>query len=146
MEIVTTRFGTLSVRDEDQLVFANGLIGLDHCRRWVVLADSQNPSLGWLQSLDQGEIALGIVSPRRFVPDYQLRVDRQALSSLQLQSDRDAQVVAIVSRQPSGLTLNLQAPLVINVELRRGCQVVAKDSLSLQHPLYSGTVPLRQSA
>ena len=151
MDVITTRFGTLSVDPQDLLIFEQGLIGLEHCRRWVVLTDANNPSLGWLQSLDEGHIALGVVSPRRFVPDYQLRTDRDALQTLELTSAHDAEVVVIASRQADGyqaggLTLNLRAPLVINVETRRGCQVIAKDDLPVQFALSAPSIPLKRTA
>jgi flagellar assembly factor FliW len=132
MEVTTSRFGKLQAPPSDILLFEQGLIGLRNCRRWVVLADAQNPALGWLQCVDDPELAVGVVSPRRFVPDYQLRVSRQDLAPLGLASARDAQVVVIVSRHAEGLSLNLRAPLVINVEARRGRQVVAKDSLPVR--------------
>jgi flagellar assembly factor FliW len=138
MDITTSRFGVLQVLPSDILMFDNGLIGLRHCRRWVVLADAQNDALGWLQSIDEPDAALGVVSPRRFVADYQLRVSRQELAPLQLASARDAQVVVIVSRHAEGLALNLRAPLVINVEGRRGRQVIAKDPLPVRLVLPSG--------
>jgi len=151
MDVFTTRFGTLSVDPQDELIFESGLIGLEHCRRWVVLSDTKNPTLGWLQSLDEGHIALGVVSPRRFVPDYQLRIDRAELQFLELTTTRDAEVVVIASRQAQGqqaegLTLNLRAPLVINVERRRGCQVIAKDDLPVQFPLSLPSLPLKRTA
>jgi flagellar assembly factor FliW len=132
MDISTPRFGTLTVLNTDVLHLEQGLIGLRHCRRWVVLADAQNPALGWLQSIDSPDVALGVVSPRRFVPDYQLRVARKDLAPLELPDARDAQVVVIVSRHDEGLALNLRAPLVINVEARRGRQVIAKDPLPVR--------------
>lgn len=132
MEISTSRFGILPVSPTDILLFEHGLIGLRQCRRWVVLADAQNAALGWLQSIDEPDVALGVVSPRRFVPDFQLRVSRQELAPLTLSHARDAQVVVIVSRHPEGLSLNLRAPLVINVEARRGRQVIAKDPLPVR--------------
>lgn len=157
MDVRTTRFGTLSVEPQDELIFEAGLIGLEHCRRWVVLSDTTNPTLGWLQSLEEGHIALGVVSPRRYVADYQLRVDRADLAGLQLTTARDAEVVVIASRQANGeqagtLTLNLRAPLVINVEQRRGCQVISKDDLPVQFPLSlhaapsATTAPLKRTA
>jgi len=151
MDVLTTRFGTLSVEPQDELVFESGLIGLEHCRRWVVLTDTRNQTLGWLQSIDEGHIALGVVSPRRFVPDYQLRVDRSDLQNLKLITARDAAVVVIASRQASGqqaggLTLNLRAPLVINVERRCGCQVIAKDDVPVQFPLSIPSIPLKRTA
>ncbi|MCH2114444.1 MAG: flagellar assembly protein FliW [Pirellulales bacterium] len=146
MDIITTRFGTLSVQPVDELLFANGLIGLEDCRTWVVLTDSKNPALGWLQSAEQGHIALGVVSPRRFVPDYQLRVDRDDLRSLDLTTTGDAEVAVIASRNDAGLTLNLRAPLVINVEKRRGCQVVAKDAHPIQFQLNDPSMALKKTA
>ena len=146
MDVHTTRFGTISVPPQDELLFPLGLIGLENCVRWAVLTDSDNPSLGWLQSIEHGHIALGVVSPRRFVPDYQLRIDRDDLRLLELTTVRDAEVVVIASRLEAELTLNLRAPLVINVEQRRGCQVVAKDAYSVRYPLTSQLVPLRRTA
>lgn len=146
MEVFTTRFGTLSVRPQDELLFGQGLVGLEDCQRWVVLSDSQNVALGWLQSVEHAHVALGIVSPRRFVPQYQLRVDRDELRSLELDTFRDAEVVVIASRQESRLTLNLRAPLVINVEKRLGCQVIAKDALPVRFPVSQSDLPLRRSA
>lgn len=146
MDVFTTRFGLLSVQSHDEIVFEHGLIGLEDCRRWVVLTDSANLALGWLQNLEQGHIAVGIVSPRRFVPGYQLRVDRSDLRALNLATIRDAEVVVIASRQTSGITLNLRAPLVINVEKRLGCQVIAKEEHPVQYPLDLQNVKLRRTA
>ena len=146
MDIITTRFGVLSVQPQDEIVFEQGLIGLADCKRWVVLTDSNNGALGWLQNLEQGHIAIGVVSPRRFVPEYQLRVDRADLRTLGLGTVRDAEVVVIASRQTDGLTLNLRAPLVINVEKRLGCQVIAKDEHPVQYPLDLQNLKLRRIA
>jgi flagellar assembly factor FliW len=146
MDVYTTRFGTLTVPPQDELLFDQGLVGLEDCHRWVVLTDSDNPTLGWLQSIEHGHVALGLVSPRRFVPEYQLRVDRDSLATLQLETVRDAEVVVIASRQPTGLTLNLRAPLVINVDKKLGCQVIAKDAHPVQFPLVKSSVQLRRSA
>lgn len=144
MRINTTRFGTVTIEDADVLTFVDGLIGMEDCRQWVLLADAQNPALGWLQSLDRPEVALGVVSPRRFVPDYQVRVARREIQPLGLADPQDAQVLAIVSYAGGSLTLNLKAPLVIHVAERRGRQIVARDDHAVRHRL---TVPaLRISA
>lgn len=127
MDVITTRFGALRAAPADILQFDEGLIGLGHCRRWIVLADAQNPALAWLQSLDDPEVALGVVSPQRFVPEYQFRVGRSDLEALGLDEAREAQVLVIVSRHAEGLAVNLRAPLVINVGQRRGRQVVAQE-------------------
>jgi flagellar assembly factor FliW len=138
MEVSTSRFGKLVASPGDVLLFEQGLIGLPNSRRWIVLADAQNAALGWLQCVDDPDMAVGVVSPRRFISDYQLRAGKDDLAPLGLADVRDAQVVVIVSRHLEGLSLNLQAPLVINVEQRRGRQVVAKDPLPVRLTLPLG--------
>ena len=135
MKITTTRFGAVTIEDADVLTFVDGLIGMEDCRRWVLLADAQNTALGWLQSLDRPDVALGVVSPRRFVPEYQVRVARREIQPLGLQNPSEAQILAIVSHSDSGLALNLKAPLVIHVAERLGRQIVARDDHAIQHRL-----------
>lgn len=135
MNVSTTRFGNVRIDEEDVLTFVDGLIGMEGCRRWVLLADAQNAALGWLQSLDRPEVALAVVSPRRFVPDYQVRVARRDLEPLALDEPNKAQVLVIVNQTGGTLSVNLKAPLVIQPEERLGRQVVARDDHAVQHRL-----------
>src|SRR3954466_12899011 len=109
MKISTTRFGTLTIEDSDLLTFVDGLIGMEDCRRWVLLADAQNSALGWLQSLDRPEVALGVVSPGRFFPEYQIRLARRDIQPLGLDNPNQAQGLAIFSKTSGSLSLNLKA-------------------------------------
>ena len=70
MRVNTTRFGRLEIQADDVLLFPNGVLGLEDCRHWVLLADAENEALGWLQSISRPEIAMAVVSPRRFVPGW----------------------------------------------------------------------------
>jgi flagellar assembly factor FliW len=146
MKLQTTRFGRIDVESEDVLHFSSGLPGLEDCRQWALLADSTNDALGWLQSISRSDVALAVVSPRRFVPDYQVRIPRSELSPLALADVRQAQVVVVVGRNGTGLTLNLKAPIVINLENRTGRQVVASGDLPLQYELTQERPPLKKSA
>ncbi|HEX2475773.1 MAG TPA: flagellar assembly protein FliW [Lacipirellulaceae bacterium] len=144
MNISTTRFGRLDINEADVLTFVDGLIGMEDCRRWVLLSDAQNESLAWLQSLDRAEVALAVVSPRRFVPGYQVRVSRREIQPLGLRDANDAQVLAIISHANGALALNLKAPLVIHLQERLGRQLVARDDHPVQHRLNATAV--RKSA
>lgn len=146
MQIITSRFGAIQIEPDDILLFPTGLPGLEQCQHWVVLADADNESLGWLQSISKPEIAMPVVSPRRFVPGYQVRVFRGELQPLQLQGLHDAQVLAVVSKNNENLTLNLKAPVIINLERRLGRQVVVNDDQPLQFILAPPRVQLRKSA
>ena len=88
-------------------------------------------------------IALPVVSPRRFVSEYQVRLEPSDVDVLQLTSVDQAYVLGIVSRDEETLTLNLRAPLVINLDRRIGCQVVTVDPQPMQYEL--ATLPVNPS-
>lgn len=146
MRIKSTRFGNLDIEAGDIVTFPTGMPGLGDCRQWVLLSDAENSALGWLQCVTRPETALGLVSPRRFVPDYQFRVYRSELAPLALERLEDAQVLVIVSVHEGRITLNLKAPIVVNVARRLGRQVVVNDDLPLRHELVGAGAPLRKSA
>jgi flagellar assembly factor FliW len=145
MQINSTRFGKVEVFDTDVMEFPHGLIGMEECQRWVLLADAENSALGWLQSIDRADLALAVVSPRRFVADYRARVSRRELHGLEITSAEQAQVLVVVGKDEHGLTINLKAPLVVNLQTRRGRQIVTLDDYSMRYPL-AATVPMRRSA
>ena len=146
MRINTSRFGRIDIDAADIISFPSGLPGLEGCREWALLADATNDALGWLQSTTRGDIALAVVSPRRFVPDYQVRIPRSELTPLAIADLRQAQVVVIVGSNGRTLTLNLKAPIVINLEARTGRQVVTSGELPLQYHLTPERPSLRKSA
>ena len=146
MRINTSRFGRIDVDTHDVLTFASGLPGLEDCREWALLADASNDALGWLQSTTRGDVALAVVSPRRFVPDYQVRIPRSELTPLALADMRQAQVVVVVGTNGTSLTLNLTAPIVINLETRTGRQVVASGDLALDYELSPDRPRFKKSA
>jgi flagellar assembly factor FliW len=146
MEINTTRFGPVEVCYEDILRFPEGLLGLAECRDWVLLADAQNDAVAWMQSVDCEEVALAVVCPRRFVPDFQMRVARRELEPLELEEMSAAQVLVIVSKAGRSVTLNLKAPLVINLDRRLGRQVITNGDLPVQYEVASTTTALKRIA
>lgn len=146
MDIMTTRFGKVAIDAEDILLFPHGLVGFEDCQHWVLLADAVNPTVGWLQSMTRPTLAMPVISPRRFVPQYQLRVTRGELAALQLGATDRTYVLSLVSENDGALTTNLKAPVVINLARRLGRQVVTSDEQSLRYELARKTIPLRKSA
>lgn len=146
MQIGTTRFGAVDIQVDDILLFPSGLIGFEDSRHWVLLGDAENDSVGWLQCVSGPDLAMAVVSPRRFVPDYQIRLSRGHLEPLQLSAADQAYVLTIVSKNDMRLTLNLRAPIVINLDRRIGRQVVTSDEQPMQFELAAIPTTLRKSA
>jgi flagellar assembly factor FliW len=147
MQINTTRFGAVQIYVEDILGFPHGIIGFEQCCHWVLLADAENASLGWLQCISQEDVALPVVSPRPFAEGYQVRVTRGQLAALELSQFDQAYVLSIVSKCDDELTLNLKAPLIVNLDRRLGRQVITCDEQPLAMPLVPpAAAPLRKIA
>jgi flagellar assembly factor FliW len=146
MEISTSRFGSIEITPQDVISFPAGLPGLDDCKAWVLLADADNDALGWLQSTTHADVALAVVSPRRFVPDYQLRVTRTELGSPLCDLLDEVRVLAIIGKNDHGITLNLKAPLVVHLRQRIGRQVIASGDQPVQYELVRHATPRKKIA
>jgi len=127
MQISTTHFGPVEIEIDDILFFPHGIVAFEDCRHWVLLSDEENPALAWLQSVGSAEVALPVVSPRRFAPEYSVHVSRGQLLPLDFSQFDQAYVLTVLSQSDGDLTLNLKAPLIINLDRRLGRQVITSD-------------------
>ena len=142
----TTRFGTLAAEAADVIHFPLGLPGLENLDRWLLLANPECGNVGWLQSADCSNIALAVVDPCRFVADYALHVGREALGPVGGGVAEDMRILAVVSHDGEGLTLNLKAPLVVDLRRRLGCQMLNQAEWPLGYSLEEKRMPLRHCA
>ncbi len=125
MDVNSTRFGRLEINPDDVIRFPTGLPGLIDCRTWILLTDAEDDGLAWLQCTTRPEVALGVVAPQRFVPEYRLQIPRTDLEPLELADLSQALVLGVLGNHQGLTTLNLKAPLVINPTRRLGRQVIA---------------------
>ncbi|MCO6459389.1 MAG: flagellar assembly protein FliW [Pirellulaceae bacterium] len=146
MEISSTRFGTVRIEAEDVLHFPQGLIGFETCCHWILLADSANDAVAWLQCISRPDVALPVVSPRRYVRDYRLQVAAAELETLDPSGRGEIYVLAILGHDQGRWTLNLKAPVIVNLSTRCGRQVVAQDDQPLQLQLPAVSPLLRKTA
>jgi flagellar assembly factor FliW len=146
MDVATTRFGSLRVDCSDCLCFPNGLPGFEDCRDWVLIVESPDRAVGWLQSATWPDLAVPVTSPRRFVADYEVRLDPVELSPLGLDCASEAQILVMVAVHGDAYTLNLKAPLAINMRRRLGRQVLNGGDWALQHVIARRPALLRRTA
>ncbi len=146
MQIATTHFGPVEIEIDDILVFPRGIVAFEDCRHWVLLSDEENAALAWLQSVSREEVALPVVSPRRFAPEYSVHVSRGQVVPLEITQFDQLYVLAVVSSSDGDLTLNLKAPLIINLDRRMGRQVITNDDQPVAMPLVPAGARLRKSA
>ncbi len=146
MDINTSRFGRLQFSMAETICFPAGLIGLEDCRSWVLISPRAGDRVLWIQSTQQAEIALPLVDPRTFVPDFTLQIEPSDWAPLGKRETDLVQVLVTLGSKETGLSLNLLAPLVINCERRIGRQVVNLDDWAVDHPLGTFSGELQRTA
>jgi flagellar assembly factor FliW len=139
MLVKSTRFGPVTANEEDIIVFPNGLIGFEKSKHWIILPDRDNEDVAWLQSTSQSQVALPIVSPRKFMPDYKVTVGQRDLAALQSRTSDRIYVMLVLSKTGKTLTANLRGPIIINLTQRLGIQTVVTEALPLALPLVQTT-------
>ena len=64
MIIKTTRFGEVTIQNEDLLTFPEGLLGFQDLRTFVLLDDPNDDIFAWLQSCELYDATSGITTDR----------------------------------------------------------------------------------
>ena len=132
------RFGTCTVTEADVIRFPWGLPGFSNLRRWLALNVEEQTSYVWLQSLDDVNIALPTIDPYFLFEDYDPKLPAYAVAALEIENPSDFTIlcVVVVTENAEDMTMNLFAPIVINLRTRTGRQVVLENSgFSVRQPI-----------
>ena len=70
--------------------------------------------------------------------DYAPNVDQEILNNLGMLTEENTYVLVTVTvpADIKKLSVNLKAPIVINVENRRADQIIVEDSFPVKYPIY----------
>jgi len=132
------KFGTVTFAETDLFVFPWGLPGFEHLRVFLVLSLENQPTILWLQSTEDVNVALPMADPWLFFPDYAPKLPTFAILSLELDAPEEFTTMGIVVIPESGpLYMNLMAPVVLNLPKRIGRQVALESgnySVATQMP------------
>ena len=115
-----------------------GLLGFEHVKQYVLLANPAEEPFMWFQMLNDAKRAFVVAPPSRIVSDYQPDISDDEVDFLELADPTDAFLLNIVTLRGNGqATVNLKGPIVINRRTLIGKQVILNNAAqySLHHPL-----------
>ncbi|MGM0884187.1 MAG: flagellar assembly protein FliW [Bacillota bacterium] len=127
--------------DSSVFFFEQGIPGFEHLRQFMFTEVDEGLPMKVMQSLDNHEISLLVVSPFFFYPEYEWVLSESAKQELQIHSEQDVEIwsVLTVPVEPKEATINLMAPLVLNSHKKMGKQLILHDST------YSSRAPLNRT-
>ena len=142
MRITTRLFGEIEVSEDKIITFPGGIIGFPEMQTFTLIFDEEkgtNAGIRWMQSLDEAGFALPVMDPLVVKADYNPEVDDELLKGLG-NIGPDNLLVLVTVTVPADLTkmsVNLQGPIVINVEERKACQVIIDgEDYPIKYPIY----------
>lgn len=129
MKIQTAHFGEIDIDDKNVLSFEEGLFGLEEDRRYALLSNKDSQPVNWLQSLDHREISLPVMDPFSVCPDYSFDISATDVDRLGVKQVKDVYVlsVLVIPQNAGAMTINLSAPIIVNVRNKKGCQIILDD-------------------
>ncbi len=140
MVIKTSRFGLVELKSEDVLTFSEGLLGFQDLRQFVLLDDPNDDIFAWLQSCELPSVAFPVLEPEIFGHKYVTSLNRSDFESLQLKANQLPAHLNIITipDDPTLMTANIKAPIVINLELKLARQCVLQDNnLAIKEPIFT---------
>lgn len=142
MQLNTKLFGKIEIEEEKMIFFEKGIIGFPHCQRFTLVydegEDGRQKNISWLQSIEEPAFALPVLDPLLVKEDYSPKVEEQLLKHLGTLEEDDTYVLVTVTATADvkKLSVNLKAPIVINVKERKAVQVIVEDDFPVKFPIY----------
>ena len=133
MQINSRLFGEIDIEDDKIIDFKNGIIGFEEYHKYALIFDAEkesSKSIMWLQSMEEPELAFPVADPTHIYSGYNPVVEDEWLESIGGIDKPEDVFVLVVLTVPSDLTkmtANLKAPLVINTDTRKGCQIIVNN-------------------
>lgn len=137
MLIKTKHFGTIDIDDEHIITFEEGILGFNDYRKFTVLYE--NDVLCWLQSVDNVDIVLPMITTALIFRDYQPEVKDDLILRIGELTDEDLMVhtIIVIPSDIEQMTTNLKAPIIINNKTKKGMQVILEGNMyQVKHNLY----------
>ena len=114
--INTERFGEIAFGEEELLTFPRGLPAFEDKHRWIIVGSEDN-AVKWLQSVDDGALALPVTTPDVVRPDYNARIPEDELTLVGSTDPAELALLIVVSipeAAPWNMTANLRAPILLS--------------------------------
>jgi flagellar assembly factor FliW len=142
MTIQTSRFGSVNLSPDDLIEFPEGILGFNDLRKFVLLDDPNDEIFAWLQSCEIPEIAFPVLEPELFAQGFEIVLNKHDMESLRLPIGKIDGIrsftIITIPDDPTQMTANMKAPVIINVKERIARQVVLQDNnLAIREPIFA---------
>ena len=142
MKAVTRLFGTIDVADEKIITMERGMIGFPNLTHFALIFDEEKKDkkfkFMWLQSMDDGDVAFPVADPIQLKEDYKPLVNEEIIAPLGEMTEENTYILVTVTvpKKVEDFSINLKAPIVINMATNKGAQIITEDDYPVKFKVY----------
>lgn len=139
MIIKTKYHGTRSYEQKDIITFKNGLPGFETLIEFILFLVPENDMFSVLQSIQDPEIGLIVVSPFIACKSYEFDLKEPICESLNIKDMSEITLynTVTINSKVEDITTNLKAPIIINIKDKLGQQIILdNEKYKIRHPLF----------
>jgi flagellar assembly factor FliW len=142
MVLNTEHLGEIEFQKEDIIHFPKGIPGFEDEKEFIVVltGDIEFP-FSYLQSVKSNDLAFIVTDPFLFLTEYDFELsdeDADYIGITNVEQVDDIAIYSIVTipEDVDQTTINISAPIVINLKKKLGKQVLLKEYDEMKHPLF----------
>lgn len=143
VEVNTKAFGKIAIEDDKLIRFEHGILGFPDLKDFTLIYDidkGNESAIKWLQSIQEPGFAMPVMNPDLVVSHYVPEFDRELLKPLGENLDSENILILVTVTVPKDITkttVNLKAPIIVNIEERKAVQLICDDeAYSIKHNIY----------
>lgn len=138
MLLETKNLGKLEYEANEVVRFDKGLLGFENFKDYLVVKNGDT-EFYYLQPIDDLETTFVMVDLKDVMPNYNPEVEVEQLKELgEIGHNLGVFNICTVPDHLEEMTVNLLGPVVINMDTKKGKQVVVtKDEYAVKHRLFS---------
>lgn len=139
MKITTAYMGEVEINPSRIIKFEHGLPGFEDEKEFIQLPLSEESAYQVLQSVKTVGLAFIITSPYAIIADYNFDLEDSVIKALDIKIAEEVAVFVIVSLKDTleNSTVNLKAPIVLNIENQKAKQIIIVEDYAIRHQLAS---------
>lgn len=135
INIKTRDFGEITVNAEDMINFTCGMYGFEDYKSYVILKDSPEDDIMFLQSLDNVDLSFVLIDPYTIFRNYEPILAEDDLNEFGVENEAELKylVIAIIKENIKESVVNLKSPIVINPKTKTAKQVILQNTYPLRY-------------
>ena len=142
MKANTRIFGEIEIADEKIITMERGMIGFPNLNHFALIffffLGQKQTSIMWLQSMDDTDIAFPVMDPHAVKEDYNPNVNEEIVAPIGELNEENTFVLVTVTvpKKIEDFSVNLKAPIVVNMDNRKAVQLIVEDDYPVKYKVY----------